>query len=439
MRKFAIILLVYLGITTFSIVYANPYFESSNYYGEAGSMWFDSLNVRFIGNWPFGSTGAVDDDSARNLVFCGSGGGVYILDVSNPFAPLKMSEKIHTRGGVRRLFYDSSSQRIYIAAGFAGLDIWDVSNPASPIKLGSCHTRYACGVYGEDSYVYIADVDSGLRVIDVSTPSNPIEVGHCDTPGYAYGVYVSGSYAYVADSDSGLRVIDVSTSTNPHEVGFCDTPGSAREVYVSGCYAYVADWDSGFCVIDISIPSNPLEVGSYNPPSNEYVTGVNVSDSYAYVTVRNIYGFSGLRIFDVSTPSNAQEVGYYETPGNPRSVYVSGSYAYVADGSCGLQIYENLLAGVESSEDKVSYTKFRLLQNPVMGDYIELELCLKEKDNAKLWLYNILGERVKTFLLNELSGKHRVRLQTKGLASGIYFLRLEEERSNQVAKVIIVR
>ena len=43
---------------------------------------FDSLNVRFVGNWPFGKSYAVCVDSVRNLVFVGSGGGIYVLDVS---------------------------------------------------------------------------------------------------------------------------------------------------------------------------------------------------------------------------------------------------------------------------------------------------------------------------------------------------------------------
>lgn len=42
----------------------------------------DSLNVRFVGNWPFGPSNAVAVDTARSIAFCGSGGGVYILDVS---------------------------------------------------------------------------------------------------------------------------------------------------------------------------------------------------------------------------------------------------------------------------------------------------------------------------------------------------------------------
>jgi len=33
---------------------------------------FDSLNTRFIGNWPFGPSHAVSFDAQRNLVFCSS-------------------------------------------------------------------------------------------------------------------------------------------------------------------------------------------------------------------------------------------------------------------------------------------------------------------------------------------------------------------------------
>jgi hypothetical protein len=170
---------------------------------------FDSLNTRFIGNWPFGESYAVSFDTIRNLVFCGSGGGVYILDVSNPANPQKISEKIHTRGIVEALFYESSSKILYIAAGQGGLEIWDVSDPSSPFKLGYYFTPgYAYGVYVSGSYAYVADEGAGLRIINISNPSNPYEAGYYDTPDYAYGVYVSGSYAYVADYEAGLQIYE---------------------------------------------------------------------------------------------------------------------------------------------------------------------------------------------------------------------------------------
>jgi hypothetical protein len=79
------------------------------------ALWFDSLNVNFTGNWPFGPSGAVVCDPARNISFCGAGGGVYILDATNPSMPSKITESLHTRGIVEDLFYDTGAQRLYVA------------------------------------------------------------------------------------------------------------------------------------------------------------------------------------------------------------------------------------------------------------------------------------------------------------------------------------
>ena len=252
---------------------------------------FDSLNVAFVGNWPFGPSYAVTKDTIRDVCFLGSGGGVYILDVSNNSSPIKLSEKIHTRGIVRGLYYDDTKQRLYIAAGEGGLEIWDVSNLSNPVKLSCYFTPdSALDVYVSGRYAYVVDYGYGLRVIDINSPTNPIEVGYYYTPG-ACKVYVLGRYAYVADYDYGLRIINISNPTSPTSVGYYDTPGYASGVYVSGSYAYVADWDYG------------------------------------------------LRIINISNPTNPTSVGYYDTPGFTEGVYVSGSYAYVADDDRGMQIY----------------------------------------------------------------------------------------------------
>lgn len=141
--------------------------------------------------------------------FLGSGGGVYILNVSNPSNPVKVSEAIHTIGVVRGLFYESVNQMLYIASGQGGLEIWDISNQSNPSKLGYYDTPgSARGVYVSGSYAYVANWDAGLRIIDVSNPSSPYEEGYYDTPDYACGIYVSGSYAYVVDWDAGLRIYE---------------------------------------------------------------------------------------------------------------------------------------------------------------------------------------------------------------------------------------
>ena len=259
----------------------------------------DSLNCREKGSWPFGPSKAVALDSARSLAFCGSGGGAYVLDVSDPARPQRLSDAIRTRGVVQGLCYQSN--RLYIAAGQAGLEIWDMTNPEAPAGLG-----------------YDA------------------------TPGQAYGVAVAGNYAYVANDEAGLRVILVSDPAHPSEVGYCDTPSSACGVAVAGNYAYVADLDYGLRVILVSDPAHPSEVGYYD---TDYALNVAVAGDYAYVADYD----AGLRVISVSDPAHPSEVGYYDSPGSAWDVAVAGSCAYVADYWAGLQVIEFYGGGIQES------------------------------------------------------------------------------------------
>ena len=331
---------------------------------------FDSSNVRFVGNWPFGRSNAVELDPDRNLAFCGSGGGVYILDVSDPGNPGKVSEKIHVRSTVVALFYQSSTQTLYLAAEETGLEIWDVSNFENPEKLGSYgKLDWTFDVAVSGDYAYLAD-GGGLRIINVSVPSNLTEMGYCETPGSARGVAVSGNYAYIADDQSGLRIIDISTPSDPFEVG--DVPGYANDVAVSGDYAYVADYYNVLRVINIFDPEVPEELGQCDLPGHAY--GVDVSGNYAYVIYRaEVYmGPTGMDVIDISTPSNPEAIGSYNWSWSWYSVnevVVSGDYVYVADGESGLRFID-----ISTPSDPVEVSSYNVPATPygsaeISGDY----------------------------------------------------------------------
>ena len=76
----------------------------------------------------------------------------------------------------------------------------------------------------------------------------------------------------------------------------------------------------------------PAIVGSCDTPGSAY--GVYISGAYAYVAD----GASGLQVISVSNPASPIFVGSYDTPDYAESVYVNGAYAYVADYSSGLQV-----------------------------------------------------------------------------------------------------
>ncbi len=336
---------------------------------------YDSLNLRFVGSWPFGPAWTVRVDTARNLAFCASGGVACIFDISDPSNLVKLSDKIKTRSVIKDLFYEESTCYLYIAAGYAGLEIWDVSDFLNPQKVSSFDIDGAAfGLTVNGDYVYIADIDyrHGLRVIDVSTPSIPFEVISHDTIAFARKVAVSGNYLYVTDAAQKLWVFDVSAPFFPLEVGSYNMPGAygidisvdnylyvtalglrvfdlsdpskpsevayyeigaPAEVVVSGDYAYLANGYEGFLVIDISDPSKPDLKCSI--PTYDEAEGVAVYGDYAYVADRR----SGLLVIDISDLPN-QEVGYYDTPAYTLGIEISGDYAYLANESDGLRIID---------------------------------------------------------------------------------------------------
>jgi hypothetical protein len=182
----------------------------------------------------------------------GSGGGLLIVDVSDPANPHEASA---ISVPAQALDVAVAGHYAYVADSTAGLRVIDVSNPASPHEVGALDTSGdAQGVTIAGSFVYVAAGAQGLRIFSIADPANPQAIGFADTPGNAYAVTVAGTTAYVADDTSGLRVIDVSDPAHAREIGAYNTPGEARSVAVIGSSIYVADQGGGLLVLGPSTP-----------------------------------------------------------------------------------------------------------------------------------------------------------------------------------------
>jgi len=139
-------------------------------------------------------------------------------------------------------------------------------------------------------------------------------------------------------------------------------------------------------------------------------------------------------------------VGYYDTPGSAYGVAVVDRYIYMADYSAGLQIYERLPIGIkEHSGEPVCSHYIRLLQNPVQNGFIRLSLVpgnqvTKQPGNIAFDLYNIAGQKVAIFRkLLSGSGGQEIKLPTKNLASGIYFLKVTTSADATRFKVVLAK
>ncbi|MCK4249879.1 T9SS type A sorting domain-containing protein [candidate division WOR-3 bacterium] len=340
----------------------------------------DSLIIQPIGSWPFGPPcQSVAINSVDDLAYFGVAAGVYILDISNPNNPTKVSERIHMKHFVRDLCYENNM--LYGAVGKAGIEIWNVSTPTSPQYLSSHDTPGDTRkIQKLGSYAYIADGDSGLRIIDVSNPLNPYEVGFYNPGGFIGNLDVINDYAFLCDFNYGIRIVnitnptnpvevsnlpgsyyrgvaiqdnymyiavwtyakgvdiaDISNIANPHIVGSCDT-SACFEIIIVDTFAYTVADMHGIYVIDVSDVTNPTKIGNYS----DLCLMNNLVFHNAYLFVPDMEQFidmsSILLILDVSNPANPQPIGSFPTPCYSMANAVDGNYVYIANHLGGLRI-----------------------------------------------------------------------------------------------------
>lgn len=256
-----------------------------------------------------------------------------VVNIANKSAPYEVG-RYQSWNRISDLVVDGNYA--YLVFGFmgtgGGLQIIDISNPHTPTLTGTFYlSEDLWGVAVAYPYAYIGS-SNAVRILNVSDPTNPVLVKTYSTTYPVKDIVVVGDYAYIAGGTDGLRIINVADPSNPTELGSCDTPGEALRIDIAGSYAYVADKQGGLRIINVSVPTAPVEVGHY---AISWALGVVTSGDYAYVS--DYYG--GLYIVNITDPANPVQDGYYSTGATgANQVAASGFYVYVTAGGYGMPI-----------------------------------------------------------------------------------------------------
>ncbi|MES2007022.1 MAG: hypothetical protein V4436_02860 [Patescibacteria group bacterium] len=271
-------------------------------------------------------------------------------------------------------------------------------------------------VFATGTYLYVVKASNStdcaepnkigceFQIYDISSTTNPVYMGGADASGLTNSgtgannlttVYVAGNYAYIGKvlsptdcstvgnkAGCELQVYDISDPTNPTFVGGADNSGSTNagtdsnsgfsSIFVSGNYVYVTSAaDTTTCsatpgsargcelkIFDISNPASPTYVGGADASgaTNSGTNGstivsdfnsVFVSGSYAYIAKGgDSTDCSGgtkegceLQVYNIATPATPTFVGGADAGGltnsgtaalRTTSVAVGGNYAYVS-------------------------------------------------------------------------------------------------------------
>ncbi len=114
--------------------------------------------------------------------------------------------------------------------------------------------------------------------------------------------------------------------------------GNALDVFIDGDYAYVTN-DEGLHIVNITDPTDPNIIGLYVTP--DIAQSIFVSGTYAFIADHSGDAYStNFLILDIVDPTNPTSIGNCSTFGIARDVAVKGNYAYVANDNSGLCIVD---------------------------------------------------------------------------------------------------
>lgn len=302
--------------------------------------------------------------------------GLQVVDVSDPAAPAALSIAYQPDTGVDGVFIAGSTA---YAVGLNGLETVDVADPATPSQLGAATLPgvlvYATNIYVASNLAAVADQVNGLQLVDLSDAATPVWQSVTAIAG-AWDVAVSGDYAYLTAGSSGLNIVNLQDPASPVTSGqYAPDDSNFMGLALAGGYAYIADEENGLRQVDLSDPASPASVqiyagtgGAYSVATNgtdlwvaDFTQGLQqigggvydtpadtrdlfVDEDYYLFAVDDGAGSDGagegLRILDVLNVGDFVFKGFAVTPGEASGVCAAGDYAYVADGSAGLQIID---------------------------------------------------------------------------------------------------
>lgn len=314
----------------------------------------------------------------------------------------------------------------------------DLGGPGTPQVLGGQRVNYEDYTVKRsssvvDSLLYIAGIP-GLRVVDLHDPTRPWvrDVLSLGTP--VSDVAVEGRLVAVAQLFNGLQLVDASQPDSLRLLGSLDLPGWSQALAFQDSLAYMA-MRNGLRIVDARDPAAPQEVAFWER-LGDYMD-IKYEDGLVYLA-----GASGLDVLDVSDPGLPRLVGFWRDHKLSYGLAVSDAKVCLPHGQGGLRLLQF------DGEDPVSpppASRPSRLQPPLchpnpFNPSATITFQLPQAQAIRLDLFDSLGRRVCTLVDGwRPAGLQEIRLEGRGLASGLYFCRLETTEGAVSGKLLLLR
>lgn len=391
----------------------------------------DSMDISFVGNWPFGPTYTSAVDTVREILFLGTGGAIQMLDISDSVTPTLLSE-IRCRGLIVKMRYDYQNQYLIVCEYDNGISIWDVSDLNNYVKISTIKTTdrdYDFDIIGDS--IYIASNTSGLRIYNIADIYSPQPICSLSLSERALSIEVNNGYAYIGTDTTGLMIADLASINNPNLVGDYRLRNPVTDIEVKDSILFLAYYGKVYS-FDVSDPENPFILDDFiigsstttlnditlmddkafcgcnvgyailditNPDSmfaiayNNSLSGINCITNYNNISYLSCV-HNGLEMLSMSDTSNAEIIGSHNVY-QARELIMRDSLAFISS-------YYGLL--IFDCSDPSNPCSLSMYDENVYSCYIKDSIAYLAVGNNGLDLVNI-SDSLNPYLINNIPTK----------------------------------
>jgi len=231
----------------------------------------------------------------------------------HPESKLALLHNLNVNGKLHTIDYSDPSSLINIIATDQGNtnkinDICLVDEPASSDKQFTLWRALPYTAEGDFSRIIYAYVKNNNLVFDESK--------NLDINFVPYRLCVDGNYMFVAAGFLGVRVFDLNNVTSgsyndPYDQQI-NTPGEVSDIQAKGNYLYIADEQGGFHIAKLNANKSGSIIKTFKTSGN--ASRIAINDSYAAVAC----GSGGVNLYRISNPEKVElidtmlysEIGY---------------------------------------------------------------------------------------------------------------------------------
>ncbi|MFQ5432141.1 MAG: hypothetical protein ACE5EN_06505, partial [Nitrospinota bacterium] len=291
-----------------------------------------------------------------SYLFAANGiGGLRIFDIKSPLNPIWITG-VDLKGIARDVWL--SGNRAYVAAG-GGLAVIDISDPFYAKRLGGLDLKSGAAylVRGDGSTVYVADNVEGLVVADVSDPAAVKRI-----KSYRFRVndlWLDDRYLYIAGM-GGLTLLDRSNPLRLTKAASFNTNGKPKLVRSSG--NLIALYEAGRGVWLLGLEESALKTLSLFDPFDD-VTDIRIKGSTLFVFTQN----SGLMEVDITEPDLPLLKTVYPNRGSETTIAVAQNSVFFGGGKEITSVA--LLPGIDSGLTSTGEVTLQIPSEMPVGSY----------------------------------------------------------------------